>query len=99
MERSLPTILQAKVWATYTYGQLEKWSDTFIQICPHSNETMLLEPLREVFELPVDAPQARHELPNGTENVCDDIMPNLLNDRLFYLACFSFECIDPRNGC
>jgi hypothetical protein len=49
-------------------------------------EAKPLEPFKGIFEVPSDPIEARYPLPETI--MVDEIMPNLLNDRLFYLAFF-----------
>lgn len=46
-----------------------------------------LEPFTQIFGVPADPSEAMYHLPETA--LADRIMPNLLNDRLFFLALFS----------
>lgn len=52
-------------------------------------ELTFLEPFNKLFEVPTRPAEAIYPLPEAVQQ--DEIMPNLLNDRLFYLALFSIE--------
>ena len=55
----------------------------------------LLEPFNKLLKVPEDPNDARYSLPDAVND--DGIMPNLLNDRLFYLVFYSMARRD-RSG-